>query len=80
MSRCLYNSSIEKFCHADMNSILGVLARVSPQLNMFAVGIQFKIVVGLSVLLLSMSMLPSAANFVFQEMKEIMTDFVGGMM
>ena len=25
MSRCLYNSSIEKFCHADMNSVLGVL-------------------------------------------------------
>lgn len=63
-----------------LNAILGVLARVSPQLNMFAVGIQFKIVLGLAVLLFSMSMLPSAANFIFQEMKEIMTDFVGGMM
>lgn len=63
-----------------LNAILGVMAKVSPQLNMFAVGIQFKIVVGLSVLFLSASMLPSAANFIFKEMKEMMSAFVGGMM
>ena len=33
-----------------LNSILGVLAKVSPQMNMFAVGIQLKILVGLAVL------------------------------
>ena len=60
--------------------VLGVMAKVSPQLNMFAVGIQFKIIVGLSVLFLSASMLPSAANFIFKEMKEMMSAFVGGMM
>ena len=63
-----------------LNAVLGVMAKVSPQLNMFAVGIQFKIIVGLSVLFLSASMLPSAANFIFKEMKEMMSAFVGGMM
>ena len=62
-----------------LNAILGVLAKVSPQMNMFAVGIQLKILVGLSVLLLSASMLPDAANFIFMQMKEIITAIVGGM-
>lgn len=62
-----------------MNAVLGIMAKVSPQLNMFAVGMQLKIVVGLSTLFLSASMLPSAANFIFKEMKELMSAFVGGM-
>ena len=63
-----------------LNAILGVLAKVSPQMNMFAVGIQLKIMVGLSVLLLSASMLPDAANFIFQQMKETIVAIVGGLM
>lgn len=63
-----------------LNAILGVLAKVSPQMNMFAVGIQLKILVGLAVLFLSASMLPGAANFIFQQMKETITALVGGMM
>lgn len=63
-----------------LNAVLGVLAKVSPQLNMFAVGIQLKMLVGLAVLLFSASMLPNAANFIFKEMKEMMSAFVGGMM
>lgn len=63
-----------------LNAILGILAKVSPQMNMFAVGIQLKILVGLSVLLLSASMLPDAANFIFQQMKKIIAAIAGGMM
>lgn len=63
-----------------LNAILGVLAKVSPQMNMFAVGIQLKILVGLSVLFLTASMLPDAANFIFQRMKESIAAIVGGMM
>ena len=33
-----------------LNAVLGILAKVSPQMNMFAVGIQLKILVGLSIL------------------------------
>ena len=63
-----------------LNAVLGILAKVAPQMNMFAVGIQLKILVGLSVLLLSASMLPDAANFIFQQMKETIAAIVGGMM
>lgn len=62
-----------------LNAILGVLTKVSPQLNMFAVGIQLKILVGLSVLFLSMAMLPEAAGFVFDQMKKVMVSFVEAM-
>ncbi len=63
-----------------LNAILGVLAKVSPQLNMFAVGIQIKILVGLAVLFFSVAMLPGAADFIFVQMKDLMKAFAGGMM
>lgn len=63
-----------------LNAVLGIMARVSPQLNMFAVGIQFKMIIGLSALMLSMYMLPGVANFIFEEIKKLMNAFVGGMM
>lgn len=63
-----------------LNVILGILAKVSPQLNMFSVGIQIKILVGFSVMFLTVGMLPSAANFIFTEMKKMIVAFVEGMM
>ena len=63
-----------------LNAILGILAKVSPQMNMFAVGIQLKIVVGLSVIFFTTSMLPGASDFIFQEMKKMIAAFAGGMM
>ena len=60
-----------------LNAVLGVLAKVSPQMNMFAVGIQMKILVGLSVLFFTAGMLPGAADFIFQEMKRMIVSFVG---
>jgi len=62
-----------------LNAILGVLAKVSPQSNMFAVGIQLKILAGLCALFFTASLLPSAADFVYQEMKQMMVSFIGGM-
>ena len=63
-----------------LNVILGILAKVSPQLNMFSVGMQIKILVGLAVIFLTSSMLPGAADFIFTEMKRMMVAFVEGMM
>lgn len=62
-----------------LNAILGILAKVSPQLNMFAVGIQMKVLVGLGVLFLTTAMLPGAANFVFEQMKRMIVSFVEAM-
>jgi len=61
------------------NVILGVLAKVSPQMNMFSVGIQIKIVIGLMVMLITVSMLGDASNFIFINMKELMHNFVYSM-
>ena len=63
-----------------LNVILGVLAKVSPQMNMFAVGIQLKIIVGLCVLFLTTGMLSDASGFIFTEIKELTVSFVEGMM
>ena len=55
-----------------LNAVLGILAKVSPQLNMFAVGIQMKVLV----LFLSTAMLPGAANFIYEQMKRMVVTFV----
>lgn len=62
-----------------LNCVLGVLAKVSPQLNMFAVGMQFKVLVGLGILFLSVRMLPALSDNVFTQMKRMIVSFVEGM-
>ena len=59
-----------------LNSILGVLAKVSPQLNMFAIGIQTKILLGLAVLFLTVGMLPGASAMILGEIRKMVTVFV----
>lgn len=63
-----------------LNAVLGILAKVSPQLNMFAVGIQFKVLTGLGIIFLTVRMLPSASDYVFTEIKRMIVSFVEGMM
>lgn len=61
------------------NVVLGILAKVSPQMNMFSVGIQIKIIVGLMIMFITITMLSDASNFIFINMKEMMSDFVYSM-
>lgn len=63
-----------------LNAVLGVLAKVSPQLNMFVVGIQMKVLVGLSILFMSTAMLPGAADFIYDQMKHMVVTFTEAMM
>ena len=62
-----------------LNAVLGILAKVSPQMNMFAVGMQLKVLTGLGIMFLTVRMLPGAADFVFGEMKRMIVSFVEGM-
>lgn len=62
-----------------LNAVLGILAKVSPQMNMFAVGIQLKILVGLSVIFFTAGLLPGIGDFIFDEMKRMIVSFVEGM-
>lgn len=66
-------------CIMILNCILGVLAKVAPQLNMFAVGMQLKVLVGLGVMFLTVFLLPSIANMIFREMRTMMVSFIEGM-
>ncbi|MCR5032062.1 MAG: flagellar biosynthetic protein FliR [Lachnospiraceae bacterium] len=63
-----------------LDAVLGIMAKVSPQLNMFAVGIQLKLLVGLAVLFLTAAMLPKASEMVFVEIRRMVVSFVEGMM
>lgn len=62
-----------------VNGLLGIMAKVSPQMNMFAVGLQIKVLAGLGILLLTTSLLPTAADFIFVQMKRVIVMFVKAM-
>lgn len=63
-----------------LNCVLGIMARVAPQMNMFAVGMQLKVMVGLFVLFITVSVLPVLSNFIFSLMKTMVRDMIQGMM
>ena len=62
-----------------MNCILGVMAKVAPQMNMFSIGIQLKILVGYLVLFLMIFLFSSVAEMVFDEIKKMVVLFIEGM-
>ncbi len=51
-----------------VDTLLAVLVKVAPQMNMFAIGMQIRIFVGLIVLILIISFIPSVADSIFREM------------
>ena len=48
-------------------------------MNMFAVGIQIKVLIGLAVLFLALSLIGGVADFVAQEMKRMVVYMIKGM-
>jgi len=63
-----------------VNAVLAVLAKAAPQLNMFVVGFQLKIFVGLAVLTVMMLFLPSISNFIFEKIMEMVKVAVANLM
>ena len=59
-----------------VNVILGVLARVAPQMNMFAVGMQLKLILGLTLMYITSTLLYNASDFIFTNMKVLMRAFI----
>lgn len=55
-----------------VNVVLAILAKVAPSMNMFVVGFQLKIIVGLFVFVILVTMLPSICNFIVSEMKTML--------
>ena len=63
-----------------LNAILGILAKVAPQMNMFAVGIQLKVFTGLGVLFLTVGLLPKLSDLIYKAMQKGIVSFVEGLM
>ena len=66
-------------CCMVMNCILGIMAKVAPQMNMFAVGIQIKIFAGYATLVVTVALLPRAAAMIGDEIKLLLRMVVKGM-
>lgn len=66
-------------CMMIVNCVLGIMAKVSPQMNMFAVGMQLKVLVGLFIMFLTIGLFMDVADFIFDEMKRTMVSVIKGM-
>ncbi|WP_090172480.1 flagellar biosynthetic protein FliR [Eubacterium oxidoreducens] len=62
-----------------MNCILGIMAKVSPQMNMFSVGIQIKLLAGLATMFLTIFLLPYIASYINTEIKQMIVMFIKSM-
>lgn len=62
-----------------LNVILGVLAKSSPQMNMFAIGMQLKVFVGLFLLAVCIMFIPNIANYIMERMRDMIQTILGGL-
>lgn len=62
-----------------MNVVMGIMAKVAPQMNMFSIGIQLKVLVGYTVLFLVIFLFPKIADMVFEEIQKMVVLFIEGM-
>lgn len=62
-----------------INAVLAIMSRVAPNMNMFVVGMQIKIVVGICVLFLTVVMLPGVSDYLFDLMKTMIVKVTQGL-
>lgn len=62
-----------------LNCVLGIMAKVASQMNMFSVGMQIKLLGGYALLLVCVSMMPKMASLIAEEMKDVIFGVVRGM-
>lgn len=62
-----------------LNVILGVLAKSSPQMNMFAIGMQLKVLAGLAVLSIAIMVVPNIATYLMERVQDALASLIGGL-
>lgn len=62
-----------------VNVVLGVLAKVAPQMNMFVIGMQLKVFVGLILLAIAAKYIPTVADLLYDEMKLMANEVIKAM-
>ena len=63
-------------CMLLINVVLGVLSKAAPQMNMFVVGMQIKVLAGLIILVLVIQSFPMVADYIFSEMKDVISQVI----
>lgn len=58
-------------CILVINVVLGILAKVAPQMNMFVIGMQLKVFVGLFLVFLVMGLMSNVTEILFDEMQKL---------
>lgn len=61
------------------NCVLGIMAKVAPQMNMFSVGMQIKILLGLAAIFLVIFLFPEIVNMISNEMRIMISNGMEGM-
>ncbi len=64
-------------CMLLINVVLGVLSKAAPQMNMFVVGIQIKVLVGIILLIVLIQTMPIISDLIFSEVKDVITQVIG---
>lgn len=54
-----------------LNVVLGILAKVAPQMNMFSVGMQLKVAGGILILVVVIGLLPQVSDIIYEEIQKI---------
>ena len=59
-----------------VNVVLGIMAKVAPQMNMFVIGIQLKVIFGLAIIMVIIGLLPGVTDFIVTVMRSMFEDAV----
>lgn len=59
-----------------VNIVLGVLAKVAPQMNMFVIGMQLKVLMGIIIIALAAKYVPVVADLIYGEMRTMVKQTV----
>ena len=62
-----------------VNCAMGIMTKIAPQIHMFSVGMQIKILIGLLVLFMTIILLPNLADNLFDKMKTMIVEVIRGM-
>lgn len=61
------------------NVVLGILARTAPQMNMFSVGIELKLILGLIVMMVMVYFLPNITEYIYDLTKDTVLNLIKAM-
>lgn len=59
-----------------LNCAMGIMTKIASSIHMFSVGIQIKVLGGFLILFMTVSLLPSIANFIFEKMQDMVVNIM----